>query len=457
MKRTFSTIIPTIALAALCAVGGCDRGSSGLKSSTRSAEKTSFDQVASHLDAGGNLYLYLSTEQLLEGLATKVGAWQDLVSSIPNLKVSPGDIGRIFGVVTNLIRDSGIEDVSGFGVSGIAVEPGFYRTKSFLHHYSGKGNGLLWKVGGEKAHALKSLDMLPVNTAFAMFSDLDVRMLWSFIEKHVRDSGFPQADEFLDKLPAEFRKGTGLEWNKVIGSMGGEFGFVLTLDDTRMIPIPVPTTSKLEIPEPGILLAVKVTDDTIFNRIEQALKDTKQNVIEVNEPKLKMRTVPVPLPLPIQLRPTLAASEGYLFIASSDTLLQQFMAVKAGKSPGLKSTDEFKRLAKGVPEEGNSFCFLSQRFGKTIVEIQQHALEMAAQGNQARGEFLEGLLSRQPAAFSYSVSANTDEGWLSVANGNQHPAAIMAAAAVVPAVIAAVALPALARAKQAAQRNAPPQ
>jgi len=37
-----------------------------------SAEKNSFKEVASQLDAGGNLYLYVGTEQLLSGISTKV-------------------------------------------------------------------------------------------------------------------------------------------------------------------------------------------------------------------------------------------------------------------------------------------------------------------------------------------------------------------------------------------------
>ena len=39
-----------------------------------SAEKTSFTEVTSQLDPGGNFYLYLGTAQWLDGLSAKVGA-----------------------------------------------------------------------------------------------------------------------------------------------------------------------------------------------------------------------------------------------------------------------------------------------------------------------------------------------------------------------------------------------
>ena len=96
------------------------------------AEKNSFAEVTSHLDAGGNLYMYLGTAQWLDGLSAKVGAWRDTVQSLPNLKDADREkAAAAFGLVTNLIKDSGIEDVSGFGMSVRSpVEKGFYRTSN---------------------------------------------------------------------------------------------------------------------------------------------------------------------------------------------------------------------------------------------------------------------------------------------------------------------------------------
>ena len=101
-------------------------------------------------------------------------------------------------------------------------------------------------------------------------------------------------------------------------------------------------------------------------------------VIAVDKADLKMRTMPLPLPLPIQLRLTVAASGGYLYIATTDGMIQEVLAVRSGQKPGLKSTEEFKHLAKDVAEQGNQFTFLSQRFGRTILQIQRQAMEMSA-------------------------------------------------------------------------------
>lgn len=418
---------------------------------TTSAERTSFQQVTSQLDPGGNFYLYLGTEQWLEGVSAKVGAWRKLVDAIPEMEDNDREnAGKAFDIVTNLIKDSGLEEISGFGMSSISTAKGEYRIKTVLHHYKGNGSGFLWSLCGEKPHALEGLNYLPSSTALASFSDMNVPMLWSAIQKEVRKSGFPEAQGFLEKMPEMFEQHVGLSWDKVLGSLGGEFGFILTLNESHKISLPIPSPNgPMEIPEPGIVLVAKVKDDTIFNRIEQALKDMGQNVISTNTPTAKLRTVPVPLPIPIELRPTVASSGGYLFVASSDSLVEEALAVKAGKKPGLKDSAEFKHLSTGVPQEGNSFSFMSERLGKAIVELQKQALQSAPAGT----EWLQSLVTAGKAPFSYAVGVKSDEGFVSTANGNQHPAKMFLAGAVVPvAVVAGMALPAMAKAKERAQQ-----
>jgi hypothetical protein len=138
-------------------------------------------------------------------------------------------------------------------------------------------------------------------------------------------------------------------------------------------------------------------------------------------------------------------------IGSTDLVVKDALAVLAGKTPGLKSTAEFQRLAKDVPQEGNNFVFLSDRFGNAMRELQAQALSMThVSGSQQ--ELLSMFRSEHPP-YVFSVGANTDEGWLGVSNGNQHPSKLFLAGAIVPAAVsAAMVLPALAKAKQRAQQ-----
>jgi hypothetical protein len=416
----------------------------------QSAEKNSFQEVTSHLDPGGNLYLYFSTEQLLDRLSAKAANVRELLGAIPDVKEGDREnIEKAINIITNLIKSSGIENVSGFGLSAIAREKDFYHAKAMLHHYKGKGSGFLWTLFGQKSHALDGLNLLSTNAAVAMFFDFDVPLLWNVIQQQVKDSGFADAEQELQKLPQHFEAATGLKWDQVINSLGGEYGLVLTLNESKKISIPIPGGQPLEIPEPALLLVAKVKDNTIFNRVDEALKSSGQSVFRTDEADLKMRTMALPLPLPIQLGPTIATSKGYLFIGSTDLVVKEALAVLGGKAPGLKSTPEFQRLAKDVPQEGNNFVFLSDRFGNAMREIQAQVLSLT----HAAGSHKELLtmFRSENAPYVFSVGANTDEGWLGISNGNQHPSKLFLAGAIVPAAVsAAMVLPALAKAKQKA-------
>ena len=469
MKHTTISVL-LFALSCLIAFNGCKKSEEPASEQKKtapppaasaaavpvSAEKNSFQEVTSQLDAGGQAYLYLSTEQWLHGVSGKVSSWRQLIASIPDLKAEDHEkLDKAFNIVTNLIKSSGIEDVSGFGFSSIAREKGFYHSKAIVHHYKGQGSGFLWSMFGQKPHQLDGLSLLSTNTALAIFGDADLPFVWSVIQQQVAESGFPQAQQLLDKLPEGFEKGTGLKWEKVLASLGGEFGIVLTLDGAKSISIPLPGGDPMELPEPALMLVAKIKNDTIFNRVDEALSKSGQSVFRTDKPNLKMRSMALPIPLPIQLAPTIATSDGYLFLGTTDLIVKEALAVKAGERPGLKTTAEFQRLAKDLPEQGNQFTFMGQRFGQTIMQIQRQALSRAAHSSDAQKEWLHSLLSPDRAGFGYTVSGNSDQGWVSVGNGNQHPGKLFLVGAAVPiGMLSAIAIPNFVKARGAAQKNA---
>jgi len=418
-----------------------------------SVEKTSFNEVTSQLDPGGNFYMYLGTAQWLDNLSGKVGAWRQTFLAMPNLKPEDtANVNKAFDIITGLIKDSGIEDISGVGMSSVEIEKGMYRNKAVLHHYSGKGTGFLWQLAGKEPHPLTSLDFLPTDTALAVFSDWDLPVLWTVAQKQVAQANLPQAQQWLDKLPAEFEQKTQVKWDDFLKSLGGEFGFVITLDPSNNIPVPLPGGA-LEIPSPGLLLAVKVNDDTIFNRIDTALKANPQ-VISVDKPGLKMRTMPVPLPFVGELRPSAASSGGYLFIASSDALIDTALAVKSGQQAGLKSTGEFKHLSLGLPDQGNQFVYMSQRFAETLMKVQQQVMANSTKSDPGTAQWMQSFYRNRPA-FAYSVGVNTPEGCLTVGNSSQSYAnAVLLPGVAVAGMLSAIAIPNFIKARTVSQENA---
>ena len=112
-----------------------------------SAEKTSFSAVTAQLDPGGSLYAYLSTSQWLEGLSDRINSWRGAVLSLPNLgDGEKSNFNKAFDLITRLIKNSGIESISGVGVSGIALEKGFYQTKFMVGRDTNSAPGGIWTV-----------------------------------------------------------------------------------------------------------------------------------------------------------------------------------------------------------------------------------------------------------------------------------------------------------------------
>jgi competence protein ComGC len=164
--------------------------------------------------------------------------------------------------------------------------------------------------------------------------------------------------------------------------------------------------------------------------------------------------MPVPLPLPIALRPSAASSGGYLFIAASDALIDEALAVKSGQKAGLKSTDEFKHLAQGLPDHGNQFCYVSQRFADTLIKVQQQAMASSAKTDPQMAQWMQSFYRSRPA-FAYSVGINTPEGCLTIGNSSQSYAnAVLLPAVAVPAMLAAIAIPNFVKARTVSQENA---
>jgi hypothetical protein len=413
--------------------------------------QTSFQAVTSHLDSGGDLFLYVNTEQWLRGLSVQMNQWRDVFMAVPGQ--SPADqenVRRLFDLLTRLVKNSGIEEVRGFGMSSIARGQGLYRNTAMLYHDRGNSSGYLWSVFGKTPHAMDGVNLLPANTALASFTDLDLPMLWSILDKEVGQSGIPGAKEAIQGLPVQFALVTGVPLDKALGSMAGECGLVVTIDDTSST-VPPRGGPSMQIPDIRAMLVLKVKDETIFNALDRAAT-ANPAVIRTDRPGLKMRTMMLPAGLqPFNLRPSIGQSGEYFFFSSSDALIEEALAVKAGAKPGLKSRDEFRKLAQSVPEQGNSFTFASQKVGETINRMVRMNEAATGKENDPQVQMMMNLFSSNGAPGSYRVFANSAEGWLFTGNGGQSGASMLPA--MMAPFIATVAIPSLLRSRQTANET----
>ena len=435
---------------ALLTLGGCEKKSvptsagspaAVVKSAgpasdaTKSAEPNSFDEVAAKLDRGGSLYFYLNTEQWLAGLSENIASLSALAMPAATAGQTAEErekMQRALRMVTDLVKRSGLEAVTGLGASSLAIEPGVYRNTLFVHHKKGEG-GFLWTLLGGSAHRLTALDLLPRDTALASFTDLDVAQLIRIARQEIEHAGIPEAKQGFDQAMAQLSQMTGMPVEDVLQSLGGAAGLVLTLDATK--PLKVPIAGREEsLPTPRLAVLLQVEDDRIFQQIDKALAANKE-VVRVDESDLHMRTLGIPALPQMEVRATVAQWGGWLALASDDRLIRDMIA--AQKSGGLKATPEFAQLAAGLPEQGNSFQLATQGFAETWNRIQAEMMKNQPGLPPEQTALMEKLLSFQKAGATYAVGAQLENGWLTVGKGSKGAGQVLAPLLIVPVAIAA--------------------
>jgi hypothetical protein len=404
----------------------------------------SFQAVTSHLDPGGDLYLYVNPEDWLKGLSGQINQWRNLATAVPGS--NPTDrlnVVRFFDLLTSVVKNSGVEDVGGFGMSSIVREKGLYRSTYMLYHAKGKDSGYLWSVFGKKPHPLDGIDLLPASTVFASFSDIDLPLVWSILDKEIGQSGIPSAKETLQTVPLQFNAMTGVGFDTFLRSLDGTYGVVLSTDEAK------------QFPDFSIMLVLKVKDETVFNVFDKTIMSSP-GVVRTDRSGLKMRTLPQQGSPPFSMRPSIAQGGGYFFLSSSDRLIEQAIAAKTGTTPSLRSRDEFKMLSQGIPEQGNSFLFTSHKATEMLTTLLQSRMGAGPAGfDGIQAQLLAGMFGASRSYGTYRVSANTDEGFLSVGNGGQNPASLaMLPFSMVPLMAATTVVPSLMRSRQAANESA---
>jgi hypothetical protein len=413
--------------------------------------KTSFQEVTSQLDPGGSLFLYLATDQWLAGLSKKVSDFREVVLGLPG----PGmenreEIERAFELVSRLVKSSGVEDVTGAGLSGAPIASGLFRNKVVLHHPSGAGQGFLWTMFGRQPHALSGQDMLPAETALAAFGDIDISQLYQVLQRELSQSGIPQAAEMARSFPQMFQKQTQVAWNPLLESLAGEVGLIVTLDEAKKVSVPA-GRKPIEMPNPGLLVAIKVKNEYLYERLSTELSANPKAIMS-EEAGLKLCSISTEGAFPLPIEPTVASSGDYFYFATSPELVRTVLSVRQGKRPGLRSSAQFQSLAKHLPSQGNQFVYVSQTLGKTMGALQKQALGDSGMGAEQLA-VLQSLFGIDQPAFSLTVGAHTTTGWHTTSVGNKDSASsiLLAPTVGITAVGAAMVLPALAKAKSRAQ------
>ena len=404
----------------------------GPSSKVPSVEKTSFETVTSRLDEGGSLYLYVSTEKIAKAVDDLLEKLRTVVESQPgDPPAEKEQILGMFDLVNGLVEKIGMSEISGIGVSSVAMTEALNHSKFVVHHYRGEDNGLLWRMWDKQPHAMPGLKLLPADTVLAQFSDCRLNELWRFIKAVAGSSGIPKIQQGLESFEQMLAK-QGISLDALLDSVSG-MGFLLTLDTEKKWTIPV-GPAPMEIPEPGLAIMLEVKDGTLFDILQSKLTFAERS----DDEKIRRLRVP-PLPLPVPLQPEIVQSDNLILLASHGSVTEAVFAAR-DQGNGLITTPEFRNLAVNIPQKGNSFWFRGARLYQEFKEFQRRGIEAAGE-LQPGGAITSEMLDILPKGMiSYGVLQSTDEGLVYTFNHTMdlESAAVLSAAGAVGVAAAAI-------------------
>jgi len=432
-----------------------------MSSALYSQQKNSFNEVTSRLDKGGEFYMYLSTKDAISAFNDQITDLKKTVLSIPSIKQkNKKTVDKGFNLFFKLFNESGINEISGFGVSAKKTANGLYDNVAFIHHFPSKRPGKIWSMLGTKAHPLKELTFLPANTIAASYSDMRVGNTWKWITESIMNSQIPELQQGLSEFLDSASKNK-IHIQKILDSVNDGAGIIITMDDKNKITVPIGGEKAEQIPEPGIMILIKVKDDTIFNLIQEKTmpgKNKKNHLAKRADSKGRKSLIFV-MGIPFLPGPAVVVqSDGYLMIASSMKMVNSVLDAKTGKQKALVSTQNFKDLSKNMTLNGNGFQYVSPRLQKIVMDLQKSI--MTTQDGPSimpqQTAFIQKLfMNNSKNQFgAFSIFAVLDNGIITKSKSSSNAATILLTQlTILPVgVMSAMLLPALSMARESARK-----
>jgi hypothetical protein len=376
-----------------------------------------YEHVASQLDPNGSIYIYWNTERLLGEMDHRLESIKNRALGDANLTASQLiQFQSGFDLVRHLLQNSGLEAVKAFGMSYTRDDSGLYVGKAVL--YVPNRSGYLWGSIAKPSHDFTFLKLIPVHTEAFYFFDFDLATFWGGVSKDLAASGIPEITTALQQLPAQTEAVAGMSLDDLLGSLGDQIGLIVTLDPEKTVKIPF-GTSEAVIPEPAVALLLKLQNDKIFDRVD-AIFSANPGVEKTDEPDLKLRVIRGNGPIAYVI-PTLARYGDYMILSSSDALVRGIVDANTGKSQGIKTSAEFNALSAGMPDNGNSAVYVSQRFQTTVAALQIRYNEAQPSVDLRTRKLVESFAALSSEIASYKVTGAKDDSLITTAKMTKDP------------------------------------
>jgi len=436
---------------------GCGCGHKPAPPTTPPSPDTPFQRIAAKVDSGGDLLVVANVEGIVQQCVVTIS--QDLAtaaSADARVQAAADTAKR----VNAFLQKNGFYAVRGYGASIVPRSDGWSDVKSFVARDPAAAELPLWRglVGGAP-RVLTSLNFLPADTVMVQAGAADLNQLWQLIESGVAECTSPASAASFQQTLGIMGTQSGIDIPRLFQSMGegGCVSIQLSPDATINLPL---GAKPLSMPEPSLLIALAVKDDTILKLLDAQLAKAKMPPAtkQVGEATLRSLSFPVPLPMPLQ--PTYTLHAGYLLFGSSEKAVTNALAAFQQHN-GLIATPEFAQAFTGRTMTNNGLIYYSPRFAACVNDLQQSVMENTAALTEASPNaevaqvLMRNLTRWNGVAAGAFVIVNTEQGVQTVGASATGAKALIAQAFAAPlGLMAAIAIPSFTRARTTSQQNA---
>ena len=170
------------------------------------------------------------------------------------------------------------------------------------------------------------------------------------------------------------------DFKKFVTSLDERAFFYITLDEEKSKDIII-SQKAFKIPDPSLLLVLKVKDQKAFQVLENYLTNARKT-----EEKGKLKLTFKYPKSPFTFNPVIQQNGNLLLIASNSSIIREFEKLQKGEIKSLADSDVIRKLSKNIPDKACSFFYMSPELMpllhrmfkanlKTLIENQEGSLE----------------------------------------------------------------------------------
>ncbi len=332
MKLTRS-LIPA---ALILALGACN----SYPASADASHRDEFQQISSELEAGGSFYMIANSSDDMKHVA------QDMRSFAKMMKDTPV-VASLYTGLAAFYEKSGMTSTIGTGISTVERADGLQRSRIIAAYSQAQPEIFKLSPAGQPAWELGA--RLPADTVAAFAFSLDIRK-----SLELACASAPELSGLIEKFYVDAEdKGCPADLKALAASDPVCLAFGLTLDAKESLEVPV--LGKIQLP--GAVTVIKV-DAPKRDALKLLLKEIsapaglKHEQSDSQESWTSKEIAP-------GIAPQIVLKGDLLVIGSRIAQVNEALSGKGG----LMQAPEWRNLATGLPERGDSFFFVSERIG----------------------------------------------------------------------------------------------